>query len=360
MNSKRLLCFLLGAALLLQTPATAYAEETLTYEQYKGGSGYSSTTQEQDYAIKQRTWNSIPCDAIVECWNHVFKLRNGPGRKCSPWYGTQLPGTVFEQSALCGLCPECNISGSGNVPSAHGADGTASGMCDLTGGHLSGFLLHRHSGPDGYPGQRLEGTGQRDGTHFAISDLHLFHEAAIRFDDRPFRDLEEMHTEIVKRWNEKVNNGDTVYILGDVSMRGKNENLIALVAILKGKKVLIRGNHDDVSDLRYRQLFSEVCDYKEIRDSIAGKSYELVLCHYPIFSWKHMSRGTILLYGHTHNSPEDDYFQKCLVGMRDNGCRHIGDSTIQAYNVGCMKPWMDYEPRSLQEIIKMKFVENGN
>ena len=51
MNSKRLLCFLLGAALLLQTPATAYAEETLTYEQYKGGSGYSSTTQEQDYAI---------------------------------------------------------------------------------------------------------------------------------------------------------------------------------------------------------------------------------------------------------------------------------------------------------------------
>lgn len=118
-------------------------------------------------SIKQRTWDSIPCDAIVECWNHVFKLRNGPGRKCSPWYGTQLPGTVFEQSALCGLYPECNISGSGNVPSAHGADGTASGMCDLTGGHLSGFLLHRHSGPDGYPGQRLEGTGQRDGTHFA-------------------------------------------------------------------------------------------------------------------------------------------------------------------------------------------------
>ena len=196
--------------------------------------------------------------------------------------------------------------------------------------------------------------------NYYISDLHLFHEAAIRFDDRPFQDLEEMHAEIVKRWNEKVNNGDTVYILGDVSMRGKNEDLIALVAILKGKKVLIRGNHDDVSDLRYRQLFSEVCDYKEIRDSIAGKSYELVLCHYPIFSWKHMSRGTILLYGHTHNSPEDEYFQKCLVEMKDNDRCHTGDSAIQAYNVGCMKPWMDYEPRSLQEIIKMKFVENGN
>lgn len=51
MNSKRLLCFLLGAALILQTPATAYAAETLTYEQYRGGSGYSSTIKEQDYAV---------------------------------------------------------------------------------------------------------------------------------------------------------------------------------------------------------------------------------------------------------------------------------------------------------------------
>ncbi len=188
--------------------------------------------------------------------------------------------------------------------------------------------------------------------NYYISDLHLFHEAVLRFDDRPFSNLEEMHAEIVKRWNHKVTNGDTVYILGDVSMRGKNEELIALAAILKGKKVLIRGNHDDVSDLRYRQLFQEVCDYREIRDSVGGKSYELVLCHYPIFSWKHMSRGTILLYGHTHNSPEDDYFQKCLAGMKDNDCRHIGYSSIQAYNVGCMKAWMDYEPRSLQEILK--------
>ena len=36
--------------------------------------------------------------------------------------------------------------------------------------------------------------------NYYISDLHLFHEAAIRFDDRPFQDLEEMHAEIVKRF----------------------------------------------------------------------------------------------------------------------------------------------------------------
>ena len=63
-----------------------------------------------------------------------------------------------------------------------------------------------------------------------------------------------------------------------------------------------------------------------------------------------MNKGTILLYGHTHNSAEDVYFQKCLTGMEANNCRHVGDKPIQAYNVGCMKPWIDYEPRSLKEI----------
>ena len=81
-------------------------------------------------------------------------------------------------------------------------------------------------------------------------------------------------------------------------------------------------------------------------------NYALVLCHYPIFSWKGMNRGTILLYGHTHNSAEDVYFQKCLAGMEENDCRLVGDKPIQAYNVCCMKPWIDYEPRSLKEIIE--------
>lgn len=62
-------------------------------------------------------------------------------------------------------------------------------------------------------------------------------------------------------------------------MRGKNENLIALVAQLKGQKVLVKGNHDDVSDARYKQLFHEICDYKEITDSFEGRSYKLILSY---------------------------------------------------------------------------------
>ena len=94
----------------------------------------------------------------------------------------------------------------------------------------------------------------------------------------------------------------------------------------------------------------EICDYKEVHDSFEGKNYDLVLSHYPIFSWKNMGRGWIHLYGHTHNSVEDELYIKTLDDMVNN-CEHMQRGTVCAINVGCMKPWMNYEPRTLKEII---------
>ena len=181
---------------------------------------------------------------------------------------------------------------------------------------------------------------------YYISDLHLFHKASIEFDNRPYKDIETMHDYIRTKWNNKITNGDTVYILGDMSLRGQKENLISFVSTLKGQKVLVKGNHDD----RYQQLFMEICDYKEVQDAFEGKNYDLVLSHYPIFSWKNMGRGWIHLYGHTHNSVEDELYIKTLDDMVNN-CEHMQRGTVCAINVGCMKPWMNYEPRTLKEII---------
>lgn len=186
---------------------------------------------------------------------------------------------------------------------------------------------------------------------YYISDLHLFHEKAIQYDHRPFDSIQEMHDVIMKNWNDRVTNGDIVYILGDVSLRGKNEDLISFVARLKGRKVLIKGNHDDLSDYRYQQLFDEICDYKEIQDSVGKEKYGLILSHYPIFSWKDMGRGKILLYGHTHESKEDIFFQSCLRQMQENDCRHAYDGKLRACNVGCMLSYMNYTPRTLEEIL---------
>ncbi len=73
--------------------------------------------------------------------------------------------------------------------------------------------------------------------NYYISDLHLFHNnvtrAGKKFDDRPFDDLEQMHTIIKDTWNAKVTNGDIVYVLGDLAMRGTQEDLIAFVSTFK-------------------------------------------------------------------------------------------------------------------------------
>lgn len=161
-----------------------------------------------------------------------------------------------------------------------------------------------------------------------------------------------MHEDILKRWNKKVTNGDVVYILGDMSMRGRNESLIELVAKLKGRKVLIKGNHDDINDYRYKQLFEQICDYKELSDSFEGKSYKLVLSHYPILMWSGQHKGSILLYGHTHQTVEDVFFQECIKTMnKRSDIRHENETEFRAINVGCMCSYMNYEPRSLKELL---------
>lgn len=172
------------------------------------------------------------------------------------------------------------------------------------------------------------------------------------YDRRPFATVEEMNQYILERWNAKINNGDTVYILGDMAMRGKNSALLALVAQLKGKKILFRGNHDDLSDYRYQRLFEEITDYREIADSFDGKTYKLCLMHYPILMWNGQHRGSILLYAHTHNTVEEAFFQKCVKELNENKKLNVQQGKpIRAINVGCMMPYMGYEPRTLKEIL---------
>ena len=160
----------------------------------------------------------------------------------------------------------------------------------------------------------------------------------------------------------------TVYILGDMAMRGKNSALLALVAQLKGKKILFRGNHDDLSDYRYQRLFEEITDYREIADSFDGKTYKLCLMHYPILMWNGQHRGSILLYAHTHNTVEDaetspewplvkaadtiSAYMKCVKELNENKKLNVQQGKpIRAINVGCMMPYMGYEPRTLKEIL---------
>lgn len=196
--------------------------------------------------------------------------------------------------------------------------------------------------------------------NFYISDLHLFHKNVTaegsNFDNRPFKTLEEMHRIIKENWNDVITNADHVYILGDLAWKS-NEDAIQFISTLKGNKHLILGNHDSIKDQRYKQLFVEVCDYKECKDIVDGKEYYVVMSHFPIAFWNHQHHyrrdgqehkiWSINLYGHVHNSEEEKYFQEFIHRLNT-------EYKIEciAKNVGCMMDYMDYTPRTLKEILE--------
>lgn len=81
---------------------------------------------------------------------------------------------------------------------------------------------------------------------FAISDLHLAISA-----DKPMdifgEKWEDYLEKIYKDWQEKVADDDVVLICGDISWAMKLEDGLSDINTLKnlkGKKILIRGNHD--------------------------------------------------------------------------------------------------------------------
>ena len=81
-------------------------------------------------------------------------------------------------------------------------------------------------------------------TRWWSSDHHFGHANIIRYCGRPFANADEMNRAMVDRWNDVVADGDEVWILGDLVMGQLTVNLSAHVWRLKGRKILVPGNHD--------------------------------------------------------------------------------------------------------------------
>ena len=192
--------------------------------------------------------------------------------------------------------------------------------------------------------------------NFYISDLHLYHREVLKngyFHERPFETMDEMLTSIRDRWNTAVTNADTVYLLGDVSHRGDPLRVAEYISGLKGNIVLVCGNHDNIKDQQLCKQFREICDYKEITDNINGNAYWVIMSHYPMYSWKGMFRGAVHLYGHVHNNDDERLYKEAIKQQDAYFARRDGEhhKTFRAFNVGCMMSYMDYTPRTLNEIL---------
>ena len=133
------------------------------------------------------------------------------------------------------------------------------------------------------------------------SDLHLGHTNVIKLASRPYADIDEMDNSLIANWNSLINRDDEIYILGDFSFKPV-ETVEGYLSRLKGKKYLVRGNHDRVGAYPYKVPtgLEWVRDYHEL--NVDG--VRLILFHYPIFEWNAVYRGSVHLYGHVHNIME--------------------------------------------------------
>lgn len=145
-----------------------------------------------------------------------------------------------------------------------------------------------------------------------------------KYEDAVCKDYIQIHDEeLIKRWNDTVkHDNDLVFILGDLSFRkGKETNEI--VKRLRGRKVLILGNHDDICiDKNFdKSLFEEIVTYKEI--IVGGR--RIVMFHFPISSWRQKEHGSLHLFGHVHsNSHEVQAIRNSYnVGVDVNGFRPV-------------------------------------
>jgi len=160
-----------------------------------------------------------------------------------------------------------------------------------------------------------------------IADLHFDDAEVMRYDKRPFETVEEMNSAIIKAWNSTVMPEDTVYVLGDVADNRNGNRIKEIIRQLKGRKILVIGNHDKS---RTDEFWRE-CGFAEVYRAKAIILEDwLVIGHEPP---AYMSREVpwVWLYGHVHDS---EMYQ-----------------TITGYSACvCASRW-DYKPVSKQYLL---------
>lgn len=163
------------------------------------------------------------------------------------------------------------------------------------------------------------------------SDTHFGHNKEFVWKVRGFDSCEEMNEALVERWNERVQDGDDVYHLGDI-MLGSPDNLRYLER-LAGRIHIIYGNHDTNNRIA---LYNTV--HSVVRGSWAERQkwngYHFYLSHFPTITSnlekESLKQCTINLYGHTHQKTNFylEYPFMYHVGVDSHDCHPVSIEQI--------------------------------
>lgn len=143
---------------------------------------------------------------------------------------------------------------------------------------------------------------------FATSDHHFGHAAVLRMAGRPFASIEEHDEFLIAAWNATVAPRDEIWHLGDFAMGASAERCAQIFRRLRGRKILVRGNHDKtrVLDLPWHSV------HDFATPKLAGQRW--IFSHYPMRAWPGAFRGSLHCFGHTHGLLPDTS-RSCDVGV---------------------------------------------
>lgn len=138
---------------------------------------------------------------------------------------------------------------------------------------------------------------------FFTSDYHFWHYNVLKYDNRPFDDLDKMHSEIIRKHNERVTNDDTIFFLGDLGFyssinrafrgEGQPNDPDELLSKMNGKYWnFVRGNHDRNSNKFKPKTELMILNQNGLRIQLihdplyANIDYDLILCGHIHCAWK--------------------------------------------------------------------------
>ena len=143
-----------------------------------------------------------------------------------------------------------------------------------------------------------------------ISDIHYNHAGILRFGypcREKWKTLPEMNRGLEEILEEETKPEDTLIDLGDLFWKISVPEALRILEKIKAKRFYkIYGNHDswnlwskydDISNFPVAK--GDLMDFTVELDK---KTYQISVSHYPLLSWNHKSRGSLMIHGHCHGN----------------------------------------------------------
>jgi calcineurin-like phosphoesterase family protein len=155
--------------------------------------------------------------------------------------------------------------------------------------------------------------------YFWTADPHFQHNMIRIYCNRPFDDIDEHDETIIENWNKTVGVNDFIYVLGDFGWG----DCRTIFNRLRGRKYLIRGNHDRNPTLKFPWAWVKDTAMIEVR------GHYIWLSHYARRSWNRSFHGSWHLFGHTHGRL-GPYGKSLDVGVDAWNFAPVSFDTLQA------------------------------